>query len=507
MNRALWSAILLATAAGPAGCIEAASDDPADLSVACGPGTRIQGDRCLVDDTGDREGAAGSPGQSGPEANGGEGGAFTIQYCTSRTCTLVASCPDGTTLVDGVCVANRAPTCTVADNDDGSATISCPDGSQVTVSTEAASVSIAEEPPGENCALGGKRIDAGDTTEYFCTQPPIDAALAELCPGTSTATPGLYAHMVANGNEVGWLETPGENEGLGMELAAVCYGVSSAYDHNNAFLGRVVTRPLYLVMRAIGSAPVQPRLLRAWNNNQNIELTIETFDESSSPPTLLSRTSTTPGNARIISVEYLSRADPTAPGGFDDFVRVALLPETLTVEDEATGVIATATVANATLAETAPLLAELAAPENCVGAYGTDTEHYASSFEADGYDILATSEVRGRELAAFCYAAPADRPGDQQVEWIALVRRSDERSPFLLQAYELNQEVTVEVDSWTTGDSPVQYYTVTVEGRIRDIQFFEQDGEPFERITLFPDNVMWTENSGGMEWKWDSHLS
>jgi len=98
---------------------------------------------------------------------------------------------------NGVNGANGT-SCTVSDNGDGTKTISCEDGTSVTVSDGAAGtdgndgqdgkdgknalVAVSDEPAGEHCANGGKKIEAGidddadgtldpeeiDSVEYVC---------------------------------------------------------------------------------------------------------------------------------------------------------------------------------------------------------------------------------------------------------------------------------------------------------------------------------------------------
>ena len=59
-NRAFGLLALCACAAGTAiSCMKAAEDEDGDISVACGPGTRIEGNRCIAD-----VGAGGSAGES-----------------------------------------------------------------------------------------------------------------------------------------------------------------------------------------------------------------------------------------------------------------------------------------------------------------------------------------------------------------------------------------------------------------------------------------------------------
>lgn len=55
--------------------------------------------------------------------------------------------------------------CTVIENDNGTKTISCADGTETTVAEAdegAPIVDVSEEEPGENCEAGGTRVDIGD---------------------------------------------------------------------------------------------------------------------------------------------------------------------------------------------------------------------------------------------------------------------------------------------------------------------------------------------------------
>ena len=233
-----------AEVAEPSGCTSSQNED-GSVTIQCGDDDPIT----IV---------APEPGADG--VDGADGSSCTVVDNNDGTKTL--SCEDGTTVVvsdgadgadgadgtngtngtngvDGADGTNGATgpqgppgtngsSCTVVDNGDGTRTLSCDDGTSVTIANGTngfdgsdgidgtngadglnALVAVTAEPPGPNCATGGQKIEVGldanrngvldpsevDTaqTAYVCT-PDIDECALDIdgCDQTCTNTDGGF---------------------------------------------------------------------------------------------------------------------------------------------------------------------------------------------------------------------------------------------------------------------------------------------------------------------------
>jgi hypothetical protein len=194
----------------------------------------------------------------------------TIVAVSAFTVLQACSGPAGEPGEDGA----PGRSCTVAQNPDGTATITCPDGSSATVTPGEpggdgsdgadAAVRLSEEAPGPSCAFGGTRIEVGtdddgngvlDDVEVDDTLFACNAADAEgiaivgdvvidepLDLGALANVRSITGNLIVTSDQVGQLHLPVLEEVTGRLDVSGAAGLSAISLPRLSTLGEIVTR-------------------------------------------------------------------------------------------------------------------------------------------------------------------------------------------------------------------------------------------------------------------------